>query len=184
MVKSVAKFAFILLLAVVSTYYIYYKFQGDGSIDFKSTSLDVSYHDSDGDKIKITKVTPVTDSVGLSSNSYTLSIKNNLTMSVNYKIKVVSDAEEIKSDECGESLIPYEDIRISVKNGKGSSDIYSLSELEDEVLLSSSLDALESVDVVIRIWVSRDSTLPPGAKMHFHGLIQVVEEDDIVAINK
>lgn len=184
MIKSVVKITLILLLAVGATYYIYYKFQGEGSVDFKSASLDVTYHDSDADKIKITKVTPVTDSVGLSSNSYTVSVKNNLTMAVNYKIKVVQDSDEIKNDECGESLIPLEDIRISVKNGKSSNELYTLSELEDGVLLSSSLDALESTDVVVRIWVSRETALTPGAKMHFHGLIQVIEEDETLAINK
>ncbi len=183
-IKNVVKTSLILLLAVVSTYYIYHKFQGEGNVDFKSSSLDIVYHDSEGDKISITKVTPVTDSVGLSSNSYSFSIKNNLTMSVNYKVKIILDEETIKKDECGASLIPQEDIRISIKNKKTSNEIYTLSDLENGILLSDTLEALESEEIVIRTWVSRETSLPPGAKMHYHGIIQVIEEDNTIAINK
>ena len=78
-VKNTVYIFFILLLAVVSTYYIYQKFQGNHDIDFSSESLDVTYHENSGDKISLTKVIPVTDSVGLSSTAYLISIKNNLT---------------------------------------------------------------------------------------------------------
>lgn len=176
-IKNVVKSSLILLLAIVSTYYIYYKFQSEGNVDYSSESLEVVYHDSDGDKIKITKVTPVTDSVGLSSNSYTISLKNNLTMDVNYKVKIKIDEQEIIKDECEDIQIPIEDIRISVKNGKNTNQIYSLDELEDGVLLEETISALKSEDVVIRAWVRRETTLTPGARMHFHGTIQLVEEN-------
>lgn len=175
-IKSIVKTSLILLLAIVSTYYIYYKFQGEGNVDYSSDSLEVVYHDSEGDKIKITKLTPVTDSVGLSSNSYTISLKNNLTMDVNYKIKILIDEEKILEDNCGDILIPMEDIRISVKNGKNNNRIYSLDELEDGILLEETIKALKSEDIVIRAWVRRETTLTPGSKMHFHGIIQLIEE--------
>ena len=38
------------------------------------------------DKIAITKVTPLTDSVGLSTTNYGLTLSNNLTEKVNYRI--------------------------------------------------------------------------------------------------
>lgn len=175
--KNVAKTSLILLLAVISTYFIYREFQGEGNVDISKESLEVIYHDSEGDKIKITKVTPVTDSVGLSSNSYTISIKNNLTMDVNYKIKIVDDEEVIETDECEDISIPKENIRISVKNGKSTNQIYTLDELEDEILLDETIEALKSEDIVIRVWVKRDSTLTPGAKMHYHGKIELIEEE-------
>ena len=40
----------------------------------------------------------------------------------------------------------------------------------------------EKDELVIRLWIDKDSTLPVGADMHYHGIIQVVEEDNIVAI--
>ena len=90
---------FILLLAVISTHYIYYHFQDDRNIDFNSESLDVTYRESTGNKIALTKITPVTDSVGLSSKAYVITIKNNLTEKVNYKIILEDDPEYIELEE-------------------------------------------------------------------------------------
>ena len=83
-IKNVIYTSIILLIAVISTYKIYDKFKNDRETDFNSKSLEVVYQNSTKDKIEITKVTPVTDSVGLSSNAYRLSIKNNLTIGVDY----------------------------------------------------------------------------------------------------
>ncbi len=174
----------ILLLAVFSTYYIYNKFQEDRDIDFSSESLDVIYHDTTGDKITITKMTPVTDSVGLSSKSYNVSLKNNLTEDVSYTIKVVDDLDVIAEDECEDKLIPKDNIRISVKINKHDNAIYQLDELEDGILLHDTIEALDTADIAIRVWIKQDSNLPAGAKLHYHAKIQVVEEDGMVAINK
>lgn len=183
-IKNTVFIAMILLLAVVSTYYIYDKFQVNRSIDFNSESLDITYHEVTGDKLTIARVTPVTDSVGLSSKSYNVTIKNNLTENVDYKIKVVDDLETIVNDECGEYLITKDSIRISIKNGNKESKIYDLNELEDDTLLFGKIKALDTKDLAIRVWVKQDSALPLGSNMHYHGLIQVIEADGTVAINR
>ena len=180
-IKSVIIVSIILLIAIFSTYHIYYRFQNDRNIDFNSESLDVVYHDAT-DKIQITKITPVTDSVGLSGNAFSLSIKNNLTIGVPYKIKIVPDKDYMLEDGCFDKQIPEDQIRVSIKVGKKNNKIYTLSELEDGVLLNTELGALKKEELVIRLWISKDTTLPPGADMHFHGMIQVVEEDNVVAI--
>ncbi len=169
----------ILVLAVISTHYIYYQFQDVRNVNFNSESLDVTYREKTGDKIELLKVTPVTDSVGLSSNAYSLSIKNNLTESVDYKIKIVDDedVEELDEDE----IIPKEDLRISVKTGKFNK-IYDLEELEEGILLEDTIKALEKKNISIRLWVRHDSTLPSGSAMQYHGVIQVIEEDSSIAI--
>ena len=88
-IKNVVYISLILLVAVVSTYLIYNKFVDERKLDSSSDVLDVTYHDNSGNKIAITKVTPVTDSVGLSTNNYGLTLTNNLTEKVNYKIIVI-----------------------------------------------------------------------------------------------
>jgi hypothetical protein len=183
-IKNVIYITVILLIAVVSTYYIYNKFQVSRDIDFNSESLDVTYHENSGDKISIVKVTPVTDSVGLSSKSYNITIKNNLTEDVSYKIKLVDDLEEISNDLCSDNLISKDNIRVSIKVNKKDNKIYTLDELEDNLLLSSSIKALDSIDISIRAWVRQDSSLPLGSNMHYHGIIQVIEDDNDIAINK
>lgn len=182
LIKNGIKVSLILLIAIIFTYKIFYHFQNDRNIDFNSDSLNVVFHEKDGDKIQLTKITPVTDSVGLSSTNYNLTVKNNLTVGVPYEIKIIPDTKTTKEDECGEYQIPEEDIRISIKVGREDNDIYTLSELKDGVLLNTTVDALKEDNISIRLWIDKDSTLPVGAKMHYHGIIQVIENESIVAI--
>ena len=181
LVKTGIYVFFILGLAVFSTYYIYNKFQGDRNIDFNSESLDVTYHESTGDKLTLNKVTPVTDSVGLSSKAYLITIKNNLTEKVDYRLKVIDDIEEIAKENNQEGLIPKDDIRISIKVNRNTK-IFSLNELDDNVLLVDTMDALEVKNIAIRIWIKQDSTLPRGSNMYYHGIMQIVEENNSVAV--
>ena len=174
-IKNVVYISLILLVAVVSTYLIYNKFVDERKLDSSSEILDVTYKDNSGNKIAITKVTPLTDSVGLSTNNYGLTLTNNLTEKVNYKIIVKDDIETILDDECEEYQISKDDIRISVKVGKKDNKIFTLSELVDGVLLEDSLKALEIEEVSIRIWVSQNSTLPLGSNIHYHGILDVVD---------
>lgn len=175
-IKNTIYVTFILLIAVISTNYIYYKFHKTHEIDVSSESLDITYHETTGNKIALRKVTPVTDSVGLSSKSYSVSIKNNLTEDVSYKIKLVDDLDAIKEDECGEFLISKDDIRVSIKLNKNENQIYDLNELEKGILLYSNIKALDTDEVSVRVWVKQDTALPIGTLMHYHGKIQIIEE--------
>ena len=181
-IKNIVYIFFILLLAICSTYYIYNKFQGARNIDFNSESLDVTYHEKTGDKLTLNKVIPVTDSVGLSSKAYLIAIKNNLTEKVNYKLKIVDDLEKIAEDQCQDNLITKDNIRISIKENRKNNKIYTLSELEDGLLLDDEINALEKKNLAIRIWINQDSTLPMNAKMHYHGIMQIVEDDKVAVI--
>ena len=156
-IKNMFYVGIILAFAAICTYFIYNKFQTTRDVDFNSKSLEVVFHDS-GNNITINKVTPMTDSVGLSSNAYSLSIKNNL--------------------EEGDNVISKDDIRISVKS-KNDIKIYDFSELEDGLLLDEIIDALGKEDITIRVWVKKDSNLPIGSDMKYHGKIQVFENDTI-----
>lgn len=174
-IKNTIYIIFILLLAVIPTYYIYNKFQGVRDISVNSTLLDVTYHENTGDKITLNKVTPVTDSVGLSSKAYNITIKNNLTEKVEYKVNLSDDIEKIEEDLCKDNLIPREVIKVSIKTSTNGTIIYNLNELEDNTLLVDSLEALEKKNISIRVWVKQDSGIPSGTKMHYHGKIKVEE---------
>ncbi|MBR5370404.1 MAG: hypothetical protein IK137_03785 [Bacilli bacterium] len=174
-IKNAIYIVFILLLAVIPTYYIYNKFQGVRDISVNSTLLDVTYHEKTGDRITLDKVTPVTDSVGLSSKSYSITIKNNLTEKVDYKVSLFEDIEKIEEDLCQDSLIPKEVIRVSIKASKLGTKIYNLNELENGILLEDTMEALEKKNVSIRVWVRQDSGIPSGSKLHYHGKIKVEE---------
>ena len=82
LIKNALIIGFILFIAIFSTYYIYHMFNDTENIDYSSESLDITFHEDHGEELDITKVTPLTDSVGLSSKGHTFTITNNLTESV------------------------------------------------------------------------------------------------------
>ena len=182
--KNVIYIGIILLIAIISTYKIYYKFQDDRNVNFNSDSFVITFHEKTGDKVNITKVTPVTDSVGLSSNSYSFSIKNNLTEKAHFEVRLVDDLESVTDDNCIDKVISKENIKVSIKNGKKDNKIYNLNELEDGVLLSDKISALEEREISVRVWVDKNSSLPIGSDMHYHGTIKVLEDNGSVAMNK
>ena len=65
MIKNVIIIGIILFIAIFSTYHIYYSFGETKEVDFSSTSLDISFHEDNGEELNITKVVSKTDSVGL-----------------------------------------------------------------------------------------------------------------------
>lgn len=178
MIKSVFMICLIFFIAIVATHNIYYKFKDERNIDYNSESLDIIFHEKSGDKVTLTKITPVTDSVGLSSKAYTFTIKNNLTIPVNYKIKLIDDIETINSDNCSTKQISKDIIKISIKEEKDNK-IYNFNELLDNTLATEKIKALGEKEYTIRIWTINTSTASDD--MHYHGLIQIIEDNNDIA---
>ena len=182
-IKNIVIISVILFIAVFSTYYIYEKFNNDDVIDYSSESLDIVFHEDEGEELNITKITPLTDSVGLSSKAHTITITNNLTESVKYKIKVLDNNDKILAQICEGITIPKDEIKVSIKEENEETKIYKLSEIEETgILISTKAKALEEKKFTIKIWVSNETTLPSGSIHHYHGLIQVIENDTTLAI--
>ena len=179
--KSALIICFILAIAIFATHHIYYKFQNERNTDYSSESLDITFHEETGDKVALTRVTPVTDAVGLSSQSYTFTIKNNMTIPVDYTIKLVDDLEMVFEDNCGEIEMPKDIIRVAIKSEE-KTEIYTLSELEDGVLETDKIKPLDEEEYTIRVWTTQNTTLQAGSTRHYHGKIQIVEDDNQVAI--
>src|SRR5699024_881286 len=172
---------FILAIAIFATHHIYYKFQNERNTDYSSESLDITFHEETGDKVALTRVTPVTDAVGLSSQSYTFTIKNNMTIPVDYTIKLVDDLEMVFEDNCGEIEMPKDIIRVAIKSEE-KTEIYTLSELEDGVLETDKIKPLDEEEYTIRVWTTQNTTLQAGSTRHYHGKIQIVEHENQISI--
>ena len=179
--KSALIICFILAIAIFATHHIYYKFQNERNTDYSSESLDITLHEETGDKVALTRVTPVTDAVGLSSQSYTFTIKNNMTIPVDYTIKLVDDLEMVFEDNCGEIEMPKDIIRVAIKSEE-KTEIYTLSELEDGVLETDKIKPLDEEEYTIRVWTTQNTTLQAGSTRHYHGKIQIVEDENQIAI--
>lgn len=180
--KNVIIITFILLVAIVATHSIYYKFTKERDVDYSSESLDIVFHDVDGAEIDITKPTLVNDAIGLSSKAYTLTIKNNLTEPVDYQLKLVDNADKIISDDCATIQIPKELIRVAVKEDSSKNNIYTLGELTNGILDLGEIDALAEKNYSIRIWVTNATDLNVSKSLHYHGTIQVVEKGTDLAV--
>jgi len=174
MIKSGIVMVAIFGFALVATYHIYYKFKDTRTQISSSSSLEVIFHEKRGDKVMLTKVTPVSDSVGLSSHAYTFTIKNNENHPVNYSVKLVKDQEEIVSDDCGEYQIPVSIIKGAIHKEGEDNHFFMLTDLKDNTLISRKLKAGDSISYTVRIWTT-SNTLPIDSDMHYHGRVQVVE---------
>ena len=173
----------ILLIAVLSTYYIYNKFSDERKMDYNSENLEVIFSDKTRDKINIKKVTPLTDSVGLSTKAYNFELNNNLTEKVRIKVYLEDDQQAIEKDDCSERLIPKDNIKVMIKENNDDEDIQRLSELEDGLLLEEEIKPIAHNTYTIRLWVDKDTSLPAGSNFHYHGKIKIIEEDSLVSIN-
>lgn len=180
--KNVIIITFILLVAIIATHAIYDKFTKERETDYSSESLDIVFHDVAGANVDITKPTLVKDAIGLSSKAYTLTIKNNLTEPVKYQLKLVDNTERIILDDCAELQIPKELIRVSVKEDSSKNNIYTLSELIDNNLDLGEIDALAEKNYSIRIWVTNTSEVNISKNLHYHGIIQVIENETDLAV--
>ena len=43
---------------------------------------------------------------------------------------------------------------------------------------------MEEREISVRVWVDKNSSLPIGSDMHYHGTIKVLEDNGSVAMNK
>lgn len=176
-IKNCIGIIFILAVALFATHYIYYKFQNERDVDYSSASLDIVFHEKTGEKIELKKVTPVTDAVGLSSKSYTFTIKNNLTIGTKYKIKLVDDIETLTKDNCLNNQIPREIIKVSIKEEGKDNIIYLLNQLPENILLDEDIKPLEEKEYSVRVWTTSDAK--QDNELHYHGKIQIVEDGNV-----
>lgn len=180
--KELMIIAFILIFALVSTHYIYYKFKDSRGIDYNTETLDVTFHEKNKDEINMLKVTPVTDSVGLSSKSYRFTIKNNTNRSIKYSINIVNNEEQIKKDACRDSQIPINLIKLSISKDKERENIYYLGNLINGNVVTRIIKAKQEENYTMRFWIGNETNLNNGIKLHYHGKIEVKDEGTQVAV--
>lgn len=172
----------ILGIAAIATYQIYHKFVHERTTDYNSESLEITFHEKTGNKVTIIKAAGVTDSVGLSSKAYTFSIKNNSNQKVKYKLLLVDDNDTIEEDNCLGKEIPKEFLRVSIKKNDQKAEIYSFDELENDILSNEEIKNGEEKEYAIRVWVTNSTDLPSLTNLHYHGIIQILENDNSLAV--
>lgn len=180
-IKNVIIITIILAFALVSTYKIYDKFQEERDKKSQSSSLEVTFHDKNAGHVTINKITPVTDSVGLSSHAYKFTIKNNTSRKVKYSIRIAPDDELYKKDKCSDNKIPLNIIKTGIHSEGEISKIYNLDDLNNNLLLSRTIGPNKEEEYTVRFWISKNTIVTEEKNMHFHGVLEVVEEGNDVA---
>ena len=179
-VKQFIIIIFILLVAVIPTYLIYNNFKDKRDQIRSSESLSITFHESAGDKVSLKDIAPVTDSVGLSSPSYTFTIKNNLEAPVRYSIKLVEDLDAVEKDDCLSRRIPMQVLRLGYHKEKEENKILGFSELIDNTIVTDTIKGYGKVEYTVRVWAGK-GTLAADNDLHFHGILQVIENGTDIA---
>ena len=177
--KEIFVVVMILLFAIFTTRYIYYKFENISNFDYNTDALDITFHGKAGAEVNLLKVTPV----GLSSKAYKFTIKNNTKSSIKYSIHINENKNLIKTDDCGEYQIPTNIINFSIHKKNEKARIYTLNNLIDGKVLSRIIKAGAEEEYTMRFWIVNNNTLPTGAKLHYHGIIDVIDEGVEVALS-
>lgn len=175
MIKSAIIIIFLFSFAIVSTYLIYNNFSSKREHDIDTGEMEVVFHGKEGNKINLTKFTPVSDAVGLSSTEYSFTVKNSTANSVSYKIVLESNTNRINSDECFTKTIPSELLKLSLRVDHQTPVAKILSEYQDNVLYEDTLEADSEEDYSIRLWaINSDFVIDRDS--HYHAIIKVIEE--------
>ncbi len=179
--KEIFVITFILAFALIATNRIYYKFKDSNNVDYNTATIDTTFHEKTGAEVNITKVTPMTDSLGLSSRAYTFTIKNNTNASLKYSISIEDNELKVDEDSCESMQIPHNLIRFAIHQKGEKNNIYTLSDLVNGEVLTRIIKANQQEEYTMRFWVAKDSMLT-GTKLHYHGIIKVNDLGNQVAI--
>lgn len=174
-IKSIIIITFLLLFAILSTYFIYNKFSKSRQIDIDTGEMEVVFHEKDGNLINIDKFTPVTDSVGLSSKEYSFTINNKTSNAVRYKIVLEPNYTNCIDYNCINSTIPYELLKLSLRKNSNTPTAGILSEYPNNVIHEDKIDAFSEIDYSIRMWPINSNFLV-DKNSNFSATIKVIEE--------
>lgn len=177
MLKSVVIIVFLFAFAIVSTYLIYNNFSKQRERDVDTGEMKVVFHSQAGNKINLTKFNPVTDAVGLSSDSYDFTVTNSTDKEVKYKIVLEDNTKRIEKDGCAINRIPNELLKLSLRVDHEAPNALILSEYPNNILYEDTLASHSEEDYSIRIWaVNSDFVIDRNS--HFHAIIKVIEEGE------
>lgn len=169
-IKNVLFILVILFFACLSIRFIYDRFKDTRDEILSSESLEVAFHNKNGNQVSLTKINPVSDAVGLSSKAYTFTVKNNTNKKVHYIVRL----KEEKSKNGGSEVIPLNIIKTGIHSEDEVSSIYNLDDLDHGIITDRYIGPMKEVHYTIRFWISQHSLAIDG-DFQFHGLLEVEE---------
>ncbi len=175
LIKTIVFMILIIGISVFASITIYNKFKNVRDKKYNSPSLEVTYHSTQGNKVSLNKVTPVTDYVGLSGYAYKFTIKNNKNKKVKYQVKLLEDLKTYEKDDCTDKKIPNSIIKLGIHKSGDSSKIINLDDIDDDVIATGVLGPKKEEKYTVRMWVSQSDSIVIDKNLHYHGLLKVTE---------
>lgn len=145
-------------------------FEGTKENVITTANLKMTLEGESGE-INLTNAVPVSDSKGMSSDSYTFNIKNTGSIPVSYRIYLDDDNNAYVEDSCSDKKMSHSDIKYSIKKTGETAKLNLLSS-EDGFLYETTIDANETDNYEMHLWISSDANNSVMRK-HFHGKLRV-----------
>ncbi len=165
----------ILFVFITCSYFVFSSIQKSHvKTTFKTGSLYYEFRDREtgiGDIIDLVDVKPVSDTDGLKTETYKVTIFNNSDDTQIYEIFIMDDLEKVAYDECSDIFTERKYIKYSVN---GNTPL-SLSE-SDVAIITGELKGKTEIGYDINVFVGTDDSLIKAP--HYHGKIVVKQKNE------
>ena len=154
-------FALLIISALLSTTYALFSVDAYGAKpnDFSTGMLAIEAV-SKSDTISLTNALPMTDEEGKQTTPYVFSVKNTGNLDYQFDIELLSTGE-------ASNTFPASIIRLQIDDGEVTTLAEIGGKIKDDVILLAG----ESMDVSIRIWLSKDDATNDHLGMSFNSKI-------------
>ena len=159
------------LCVIVGVSYAAFKFQQTGTKDNQVTSgtLILELDDEEGTTVSLTGAMPTSDTKGKTLTPYTFTLRNTGTLNSRYRIKLEVDNAAITKDKCEANLLDAHNIRLVLTKNDSMQDVTNYDSLTDSVIDEDILNANDSNDYELRMWIDSSVTDPALVNgKHFH----------------
>ena len=170
--RGIAIVIFIFALAAILIHGIFQKFNNQETDHIETDAIEVSFYNKDSREINISRMTPMTDAVGLSTNPYTFIVKNKTQQPLQYKIVLLSNEEKKESCGCESSSISLSDIKVNIQKGNQNLGSFTLDTVNQMELWNSTLDPEQSEKYNLRFWVQKNAKIE---NKHFHAILKIIK---------
>lgn len=127
--------------------------------------------DETSEEISLENAVPVSDSKGMTSDSYTFTVNNTSSIPVDYKVYLDDDNDAYIEDGCSNNKMSHSDIKYSIKK-EGETSKLDLLSTDSGLLYESTIASNGSDSYEMHLWISSDATNSVMNK-HFHGKLRV-----------
>ena len=169
--SRIASIVFILIFLIVSTLYAYYPTKANLTSAFAFLENRESFYMKElSDGIKIAEAFPISDELGLASDSYQFKIINDTDKDIHYQLVFKNQLDKITA----RNLLPLDSkyLRYSIQNNKSDLKIETLT--DSEIVYDAVIEADSELTFDFRIWLGENFDNDAMGKTYI-GQMEVVE---------